>query len=491
MPRKIFVVSDARIELDEFIQQDVKGFLQITGVLTSLQEIQLDESHIINPNRIIEWATQIDSLYSFQFINFDLEKKCLPQLDIFLEMCKRIDSFELDSYLVRRNLFSHLISYWGDYLSKNSTELIFFTTTPHEVVDYCLYLVAKALDIEIIMLQDVHLFSRKIASNTLESPWKPCFGNTSFPITSHNFKEILNSHHINYSPPWMPSNLGKKTDEMFKSKYSFRFLFRTFRCQMSLASIQIRKLLGIISTQVAISESNGELRKLRDSLLFQTRINTQSALALKRASLTSELPTSRYVLYCMNLDPEMMVNPLGAPFSSQIHAIAKLRELLPEEICIVVREHPLQYQLDSSYGVLGRSIDFYEKVHSIRNTIVSTPSKSLFSLVNEAEMVVTLNGTVGWQSAISGKKVALFGNSWIEGCPNTMRFRPDSTPNEMENWMKSEPNILQEDFLSFLKELFANSFEYISSSEIAQQLGATWDQDLNKQTFKEFVKLIL
>ncbi|CAN2169524.1 hypothetical protein MCEMRE22_00033 [Candidatus Nanopelagicaceae bacterium] len=491
MSLKIFVVSDAIIELDEFIRQRNEGFLEIIGVLTSVENINVESGLIHNSNQILKWGLGFETQQYCQIINFDLEKRCLDQIHIFLEMCARVDNFEIADYLVRRKLFSKLISYWGEFFSKNPSNLIFFTTTPHEIVDYCLFLVAKALNIRIIILHDIHLFGRKVASDVIESPWKSLLIPTASANFTFDFENLISTQHLDYLPPWMPSNSSRETLVRSSLSYSSRFLLRTIRCQFNLASIKIQSLLGLISIRSAIDKSNSELRKLRDSLLLRSRVNTQSSLASERSMLSFSQPPKPYVLYCMNLDPEMMVSPLGSPFVSQTQAIAKLRELIPAEIQIVVREHPLQYKIDSSYGILGRSIDFYEDIRSITNTVVSSPLTSLNTLANSAEIIVTLNGTIAWQAAVSGKKVALFGNSWIEGCPNARRFNPESTPAQMEEWMKTELTGSREDLVLFLTELFSNSFGYVSSLETASQLGISWNQRENMKIFRNFVEELI
>jgi hypothetical protein len=491
--KSFFFVTDSELEFCEFRRRHLVD-LKISGILTNIkpgENLQIFGINPINPYVLIMDFQLGDQSSSIPAMDYSLEALCVWGLENFLEMCKRLNVSGVETYYARRTLFSKLVSYWGGYLRNNPTNIIFFTTCPHEVVDFVLYLVAKAIGIEIVIMQDLHLFSRKIVSSSLQSPW-----DSIIPIDSGNqnldqILEIVGNQKLDFIPAWMTKAQHNVYSARRILPLSNRFLLRAIMSHIQSLLLLAMGELGIIKKNRATILIRKQFRKLQDSFFHQEMLLTQSNLSLQRSKFSNTAPSTPFVLFCMNLDPEMMVNPLGYPFSSQLQAVAKLRELLPPHYLIAIREHPLQYESSSGYGTLGRTPDFYRIIQSIPNTIVTNSKIRLDSLVEKSEMVATLNGTVGWQSALSGKKVAILGNAWYQESPNTMRFTPLSTPAEMLDFIRVEETHSIDLFAEFLLNRFHNSVEYISSPEIASQLGSEWKESTYSITFKEMLDQIL
>ena len=483
------LVTDSELEFCEFWRRHLVD-LKISGILTNLkprEDLEILGVAPIDPSVLLADLQNGDQNSNIPAMNFSLEAECAWGLENFLEMCKRLNISGVETYHARRSLFSKLVSYWGGYLRNNPPDIIFFTTCPHEVVDFILYLVADATGIETVIMHDLHLFSRKIVSSSLQSPW-----NSRIPINNsgqslEHIRAIIGNHKLDFVPPWMTNSEQAVMSTKRITPLSNRFLVRVITAHIRSVFLLIMGEFGLIKKYRASILIHEQFQKVEDSFFYQEKLLTQTNLSHQRNEFRDIDPSCSFVLFCMNLDPEMMVNPLGFPFSNQMQAITKLRELLPPHWTIAIREHPLQYENSGGYGRLGRTYDFYKIIQSIPNTIVIDSKIKLNTLVEKSEMVATLNGTVGWQSALSGKKVAILGNAWYENSPNTMRFTPKSTPAEMRDFIESEDATSIELFAEFVCNRFFHSVEYISSQEIANQLGSEWKESVYSNTFKEIV----
>ena len=70
---------------------------------------------------------------------------------------------------------------------------------------------------------------------------------------------------------------------------------------------------------------------------FETEFKRAFAKERQRADLTHP-----FIYYVSQLEPERTTNPDGGEFHDQAIALAKLRELVPNDVQIIVKEHPTQ-----------------------------------------------------------------------------------------------------------------------------------------------------
>ena len=94
--------------------------------------------------------------------------------------------------------------------------------------------------------------------------------------------------------------------------------------------------------------------------------------------------------------------------------LLQLRELIPNNIKIYVKEHPSMFY-KSTWGYRGRSPIFYNLLNNISNVqILSNEYKSV-ELIRASIFTATISGTVGFESAVIGKKALILEIAGIEG----------------------------------------------------------------------------
>jgi hypothetical protein len=102
----------------------------------------------------------------------------------------------------------------------------------------------------------------------------------------------------------------------------------------------------------------------------------------------------RYVLFCLQHQPESSIDVYGSLHSNQAALIETLSRLLPASHKLWVKEH---------IGALGdRSVSWYRAIAKLPNVRLIDPFRNIYGLVRSADMVITISGTVGYEAALLG-----------------------------------------------------------------------------------------
>jgi hypothetical protein len=105
-------------------------------------------------------------------------------------------------------------------------------------------------------------------------------------------------------------------------------------------------------------------------------------------------PNERYVLFGLHHQPEGAIDVYGALHSNQSALIETISRTLPATHMLWVKEH---------VGALGdRSLGWYRKLSKLPNVRFVDPRLDIYGLVRGASLVVTITGTVGYETALMG-----------------------------------------------------------------------------------------
>ena len=136
---------------------------------------------------------------------------------------------------------------------------------------------------------------------------------------------------------------------------------------------------------------------------------------------TQTFGTKPYIYFPLHYEPEQTKRPEGAMYREQLQALALLRSIVPDEMEIVVKEHPSTHN-HKMLGHFGRHPRHYKALTRIAGLCLlphTTPSNQLLS---GCVAVATITGTAALEGAILGKPALYFGNPWYQDCPNTLRY---------------------------------------------------------------------
>lgn len=130
---------------------------------------------------------------------------------------------------------------------------------------------------------------------------------------------------------------------------------------------------------------------------------------------------SKYVYFPMPYEPERTSNPDGGDFYEAIDALLALREFVPENIHIYVKEHPSQFS-KRLVGYKGRSSKIYQVLRTLKNVTLVSMSTPSAQLIENSEFVCCITGTAALESALIGRKGVVFGTPWFFELPGVFHF---------------------------------------------------------------------
>jgi hypothetical protein len=278
------------------------------------------------------------------------------------------------------------------------------------IPSYSIWLVCKKLQIPVIVLGSARTHERVWFSNdTFENNLE---FNSKFKTALASSKLIFDYDVKNYL-----SNIASYKSQSFKGKVTFN----------SKIENTIFKLLSFGS----LWWYNFKFPKNRvtyNSILGQFWI-----IGLKyfnkfvhQKFLNKELPTEKFFLFTLHVQPEASTDVLAPYFVDQISVIRQIALSLPPNYRLVVKEHI------PAFG--SRSSDFYRNIQKIPNVWLLSDQFSNQELLKACTGVVTITGTIGWEAWCMGKPVAVFGNTRYDSLPGVYKV---SNVEQLKNWVRS------------------------------------------------------
>ena len=94
-------------------------------------------------------------------------------------------------------------------------------------------------------------------------------------------------------------------------------------------------------------------------------------------------------------------------------------------------------------GLQRKKSLLYRLINEIDNVFIINHEIKTIDLIKNSLFTSTITGTLGFESAIIGKKSIIFGNSWYKGCPNTISWSSSLSYKEiMENKIQNKDYII-------------------------------------------------
>lgn len=129
----------------------------------------------------------------------------------------------------------------------------------------------------------------------------------------------------------------------------------------------------------------------------------------------------KFVYFPMPYEPERTSNPDGGDFYEAMDALIALREFIPAEVAIFVKEHPSQYSAKLK-GFQGRSPLHYQAIAQMANVRLVDIRVPSSTLVERSEIVACITGTAALEAALIGGRSVVFGSPWFYQLPGVHHF---------------------------------------------------------------------
>jgi hypothetical protein len=166
---------------------------------------------------------------------------------------------------------------------------------------------------------------------------------------------------------------------------------------------------------------------------------------------TSKLIPSKYVLIALHKPDDSALDVQSSSYINQIEAIKAFIRKVPIEYKVIIKDHPHALGLNS--------LSNYRVLRNIPSVIMINPKVDIFTLIDQAELIFTLSGTVSLESALMGKRALTANKKYF----SEVMMRESISPYELSS--SELRNILAEDLVkdsqlvNYLAKIHANSYK--------------------------------
>lgn len=156
----------------------------------------------------------------------------------------------------------------------------------------------------------------------------------------------------------------------------------------------------------------GRLGKRRSAVWRLVEHNRQLILAQRQERFfkrfdESELAKMEYVFFPMHKETDISQTFQAAFWHEQRNTIQVLASLLPGGYRLLVREHRLNRGL--------RPTRYYRELSQLPNVVLIDPLDSQYKYLNNADLVVTENGSSGWEALLLNRRVITLAQTFYDG----------------------------------------------------------------------------
>jgi hypothetical protein len=136
----------------------------------------------------------------------------------------------------------------------------------------------------------------------------------------------------------------------------------------------------------------------------------ETKVIVKRKFLTSfyfktgQSLNKKYIFFPLQLQPEESADIWGKWYSNQIATVEYISKALPLNYKLYVKEHKV------AVGKREGLFSCYDKLRRLPNVVLIHPFEDSHNLIKNADLIIVISGTAGWEALLYGKPVITLGN---------------------------------------------------------------------------------
>ncbi|HZS63061.1 MAG TPA: hypothetical protein VFA53_00970 [Xanthobacteraceae bacterium] len=119
------------------------------------------------------------------------------------------------------------------------------------------------------------------------------------------------------------------------------------------------------------------------------------------------LEKMKYIYFPMHKETDLPLVFQANAWADQRHTVQLLASCVPSDCKLFVREHR------ANYG--QRPTEYYEQLLRLPNVVLIDAFDSQFKYLRHAELIVTENGSSGWEGMLLGRKVLILSPNFYDG----------------------------------------------------------------------------
>jgi hypothetical protein len=147
-----------------------------------------------------------------------------------------------------------------------------------------------------------------------------------------------------------------------------------------------------------------------------------------------ELSDTRYIYVSLHKDPELGLNYQAPFWYDQYTTVALVATTLPTGYKLIVREH--------RKNMGRRPTRWYKDLSRLPGVVLVDAFDDQFKYISNAEMVVTENGSDGWEGILLGRRVITLADNFFDSAELARRVRdPEQLAAIVVDMLKKQPVI--------------------------------------------------
>lgn len=296
-----------------------------------------------------------------------------------------------------------------------------FAETPHMSFDFALLSILKMLDIPVLMFQPTGMGPQMIPRLGVESVLPASSEAPTNFATLNCWKEVDDIARAQFARLLNGGGSLHMASQRAFEKAGRRLTAGPFGKILDAVRLARRIYLHAPEPRHILSGHRPMPRTARRLFLAATGASLRLNLDRHLNVLPTELDHSvaDFGLVMLHYEPERTSMPEGLPFASQLDAILHLRSLMPEEVQMVVKEHP-STRSRLLRGHVARSPMTYSLLKALPNSLVVSDKANRKDLIARSRFVFTLTGKVAFEAISVGKPVIFGGQPWWETLPGAV-----------------------------------------------------------------------
>lgn len=386
-------------------------------------------------------------------------------------MGRQSDSSWDFSFSEREHFFYMLACYWEQVLLAKKIDIAISRNVPHFASEYILAKLCEYKGIPFVQADYIAALDRMYFISSLESrSISSKFFNAGSDESDSAVKEVIKKHLLTYNQA--KADYYLKTESLRQQAQSWRFLLKEVA---RLIYSMMKLAYGAILKRDIITRSN--LKRNQSPVYLPNSVHNIFSLNLhkwkvryriyRNKVLYSKMITrvnlnEKYVLFAPNYQPERTTMPDGGHYYDVLRVLGILSSVLPEGWKIFYKEHSSVFNWpgDTFYrGHLFRNEEFYFTLNQFDRVVCVDADSDTFELIDNAQAVCCITGTIAYQSSIRGVKSIIFGNSWMCDCELIHKFKGRDELHHFLNFGSADNALDSVDIWSnFLTDCWSKSF---------------------------------
>jgi hypothetical protein len=134
--------------------------------------------------------------------------------------------------------------------------------------------------------------------------------------------------------------------------------------------------------------------------------------------------SEKYIYFASQYQPEASNSIVGGYYENFFLVLDILSAAIPNDWIIYYKENPTIFSNSSLMrGSLRRDKYYYERLSRYKNIKMISEKINTFDLIDNAQAVSTITGTVGWEAVVRGVPALIFGKIWYTGCDSIFSIK--------------------------------------------------------------------